>query len=83
MLAHQRGDDIVLSTHIDEALNIIEDRYKYQRSKECFKIIGATLFGVFLQGFITELTTGHALNLVLYTVSGFLGMLFVFLGLRK
>jgi peptidoglycan/LPS O-acetylase OafA/YrhL len=82
-LAYQRGDDEVLSTHIYEALEIIQSRRRRRRWKDFVLAIGGALFGAFVSGFITELSTGHSkLLLAVYVVLGVLGMVLMFAGLQ-
>ncbi len=75
ILAHQKGDDIVLTSHVDEALGVIHNKQKYTRSKELAKVSGGALFGLFIQGFVSELGSGNTVGLILYTLSGLLGIL--------
>jgi hypothetical protein len=82
-LADIQEADVVLSTHVDDAHNIIIRAQKKGWERELFLILGSALFGTFLQGFITELTAGHKGLVIVYTFLGFLGMIMVFIGLRK
>lgn len=82
-LAHQRGDDEVMSSHIHEALNILRGHRKKRRLKEALIIMGAVLFGAFVSGFITEVIYGQSKSaLALYVVAGIVGLLLVFRGLQ-
>ncbi len=82
-LAFQRGDDEVLSTHIYEALDIIQTRKRRKRWKDFMLAIGGALFGAFVSGFITELSAGRSkLLLAVYVVLGILGMILAFAGLQ-
>jgi hypothetical protein len=83
MLAFQEKADLVLSNHIDEAREVISRERKKRWSKDLLIVVGSALFGAFIPGFITELSAGHQLLIVVYTIMGFLGMLLVFLGLRR
>jgi len=51
--------------------------------REPLVVFGSALFGAFIPGFITELSTGHQILTVVYTAMGFSGMLLLFLGLRR
>ena len=83
-LAYQRGDDEVLSTHVFEALNIIQSRKKRKRWKDFMLAIGGALFGAFVSGFVTELSTGHSkLLLAVYVTLGMVGMILIFGGLQE
>ena len=83
-LAYQRGDDEVLSTHIQEALNIIRSRRKERHRKELLIASGGALFGFFVSGFVTELLSGHSkVVLAFYVLAGILGLTLVFSGLQE
>lgn len=83
LVAAQQKAELVLSSHIEEAMNIISREQKRGWSRELLIVVGAALFGAFIPGFITELSTGRQLLIVIYTVLGLLGMFLVFLGLRR
>lgn len=83
VIAFQQRADVVLTPHIEEARNVINREGKKSWSKELLILIGAALFGAFIPGFITELSAGHQLLTVIYTILGLLGMFLVFLGLRR
>jgi hypothetical protein len=83
MLAFQEHADLVLSNHVEEALEVISRERKKRWTRELLIVIGSALFGAFIPGFMTELSAGHQLLIVVYTSIGFLGMLLVFLGLRR
>ena len=82
-LAYQRGDDEVLSTHINEALEIIQSRRRRKRWRDFMLAVGGALFGAFVSGFVTELSTGHSkLLLAVYVLMGVFGMILIFAGLQ-
>jgi len=82
-LAFQRGDDEVLSTHVYEALNTLQNRKNRTRWKDFLLAIGGALFGAFVSGFVTELSTGHSnVLLTVYVVLGLIGMFAIFAGLQ-
>jgi hypothetical protein len=82
-LAYQRGDDEVLTTHVYEALEIIQSRRRRKRWKDFMLAVGGALFGAFVSGFITELSTGHSkLLLSVYVILGVFGMILIFGGLQ-
>ena len=83
MLAFQERADLVLSNHIEEAIQVINRERKKGWTRELMLVLGSALFGAFIPGFVTELSAGHQLLIALYTSLGFLGMLLVFLGLRR
>jgi hypothetical protein len=82
LLSYKRNADVVLSNHIEEALQIVNRQQKSTWSREVILVIGSALFGAFIQGFVSELSTGNTLLIVIYTVLGFIGMLLVFWGLQ-
>lgn len=62
--------------------------YKGERQNKIVEIsliVGSVLFGIFVQGFVTELTSDiiHSFPIIAYTVSGFVGILLIFLGLQR
>lgn len=83
MLAFQEKADLVLSNHVDEAREVIRRERKKRWSKDLLVVVGSALFGAFIPGFITELSAGHQLLIIVYTIMGFLGMILVFAGLRR
>jgi hypothetical protein len=46
-------------------------------------MIGCTLFGAFIPGFMTELSAGCQILIAIYTFMGFVGIILVFVGLRR
>lgn len=83
ILAYRRKDDIVLSTHIEEALDAITKERKQNWTKELSIFVGAAFFGAFIQGFVTELNAGRTGLVAIYTIMGFVGMLLAFWGIRR
>jgi hypothetical protein len=81
-LAAIQEADVVLSTHVDDARDIIKSQ-KRSRARELTLIFGSALLGAFIQGFPTELATGRQVMTLVYTALGFLGMLLIFVGLQK
>jgi hypothetical protein len=83
MIAFREKADLVLSNHVDDAIQVINREQKKRWSRELLIVVGSALFGAFIPGFITELSAGHQLLIVVYTSMGFLGILLVFIGLRR
>lgn len=83
IVASQSKADLVMSSHVEEALEKVKSASKRNWSKEIGIIVGSAMFGAFLQGFITELYTGNALLIAIYTSIGILGMLIVFWAVQK
>lgn len=82
-MAFQQKADMVMSSHINEAREILQSEQKRNWSREIFMILGSAFLGAFIQGFTTELSSGNTFLIATYTVMGFIGMLMVFWGLRK
>jgi hypothetical protein len=77
----ERADE-VLTRHVEEALDIV--KYKGRGwSRDLSTIVGAALFGAFIPGFIDALPKHDTRATVIYTALGFIGMLLVFLGIRR
>jgi hypothetical protein len=82
IIAYRTKADAVLTNHIDEALDVITREKKQTWSRELLIILGSAFVGAFIQGFISELSSGNTLLITTYTVLGFIGMFMVFWGLR-
>jgi hypothetical protein len=83
ILAFQEHADLVLSIHIEEALQVMHRERKKRWTRELLIVVGSALFGAFIPGFMTELSAGHKPLIVIYTSMGFLGIMLVFIGLRR
>ena len=82
-IAYQRKADVVMSSHIIEAREILQSEYRKNWFREILIVLGSAFLGAFIQGFTTELSTGNSVLIAVYTAMGFSGMLMVFWGLRK
>jgi hypothetical protein len=83
-LAYQRRDDEVLSTHVYEALEVIQSRKTRKRWKDFMLAIWGAMFGAFVSGFATQLNTGNSkVLLAFYVIVGVLGMILIFAGLQE
>jgi hypothetical protein len=83
LLAFQENADLVLSSHVADARHIITRERQKRWTRELLIVLGSTLFGAFISGFITELSAGHRLLIAVYTLMGLIGMALVFGGLRR
>jgi hypothetical protein len=83
LIAYRSKADLVLSTHVDEALDTVNRNRKQTWSRELLIILGSALLGAFVQGFISELSSGNSWLIATYVALGFIGMFLVFLGLRR
>ena len=83
VIAYRSKADVVLTTHVDEALDKIYKERRQSWGKELLIVLGGAFFGAFIQGFISELSSGNAILIATYVILGFIGMFMVFLGLRK
>ena len=53
------------------------------KMKSFMLAVGGALFGAFVSGFVTELSTGHSkLLLAVYVMMGVFGMILIFAGLQ-
>ncbi|MBT3320746.1 MAG: hypothetical protein HN392_00500 [Anaerolineae bacterium] len=73
-LAYQEKADVILSSHIEDANELIRTKRKDAISKQVSQIIGGAFFGAFIQGFVTELSNGNALLIGIYVALGFVGV---------
>ncbi len=69
--------------HIDAAIDEIKVNRRNRPKKELALIIGSSMFGAFVQGFITEIWNGNTTLIVIYVLCGFIGMIIVFMGLKS
>jgi len=83
MIAYQQRADLVMSSHVNEAHEILQSEHKKNWSREILMILGSSLLGAFVQGFTTELSAGNTTLIAVYTIMGFIGILMVFWGVRK
>jgi len=83
LIAYRSKADLVLSTHVDEALDTINKDTNRSWSRELTIILGSALLGAFVQGFVSELSSGNPLLIATYVALGFIGMFLVFWGLRR
>ena len=82
-IAIARRADRVLPAHIDAALAVLNKLARRSWLDEFAVIIGSLFFGVFLQGFVSNLQAGNTLLIASYTVIGFVGLFMAFWGLRR
>ena len=80
-VAFQEGADEVQSNHVKEAINNIGRNRNKNWWHDLLKIIGGTLFGVFIPGFISSIKPTNITLIIIYTVIGFIGMLLMFIGI--
>jgi acyl dehydratase len=82
-IAFSRRADGVLPAHVDEALAVLNKLARRSWLSEFAVIIGSLFFGVFLQGFVSNLPAGNTLLIASYTAIGFVGIFLAFWGLRR
>lgn len=75
LAAIRRNDSWILISHIDEALETIrEKQYRRKTYQQVAIGLGSALFGAFILGFPTELTSGkNGFILLLYVAMGVAG----------
>jgi len=83
LLAYRRDAEEVLSNDVKEALELMTRQHGVVWQNQLLIVIGGAVIGVFVQGFVNELTSGNATLMGVYTVIGFIGMLLVFWALRR
>jgi len=83
LLAWNRNDDIVLSNHVEAALNFIRKSEEKKRVRELAMLFGSAFIGAFLQGALTELSNNRAVWVFVYAILGMIGAFLVFWGFRK
>jgi hypothetical protein len=76
-------DEIVLVKHVEEAREIINRERKKTWHRQLLIVLGSTFCGAFIPGFIEGISSSSSVLTVIYTCVGFLGMLILFLGLRR
>jgi len=84
-LAYQQKADIVLSSHVEEAHDIVLSERKKSWSNELKLAFGGALLGTFFQGFANELslTSLRPFWITFYVIAGFAGAFLIFWGLRR
>ena len=82
VIAYRSNSVQVQSSHVEEAIEIINRSKKQLWSKDMLLTVGGAFFGTFVQGFVTEFSTKdvNASAVVIYVILGFLGSFLVFWG---
>ncbi len=76
VIAHRRRDDMVLRSHVEEALDLIHLERKQKWWKSLAIILGGVFFGAGARGFITELQGLRSPSIILlYVILAFVGLL--------
>ncbi|MDR0629840.1 MAG: hypothetical protein LBG24_09440 [Treponema sp.] len=83
IIAFNEDSDEVQSVHVKKASERLKKFQAINWKIELSKIIGGTLLGVFIPGFITSIVPLNIVALVLYTLSGLVGLSLVFIGIRN
>ncbi len=83
LIAHRQGADIVLSCHVNEAIERNSRTKSNGFYRELISIVGAVFLGAFVDGFFPHLLQGNTLLVALYVIFGFGGMLAVVWSLRN
>jgi hypothetical protein len=80
IIAYRSNSIEVLPSHVDEAIEVVNNSRKRRWSKDLVITVGGAFFGTFVQGFITELSNNsvNVYAVFIYVALGFLGMLMVF-----
>jgi hypothetical protein len=80
ILAYRRGDDEVQSSHVLDALRILNRNRSQSRKRSIITISGSGMFGVFLSQFVTQTLAGNTLFLAVFAIVGLLGLALIFYG---
>jgi hypothetical protein len=83
ILAAIDKSDEVQTRHIQSSVQLLYSKDKPSWRKELSKLFGGALFGAFVPGFINALNSANTSFIVLYTASGFVGLLLMVLATRK
>jgi len=76
IIAHRRHDDMVLRSHVEEALDVIHLERKQKWWKSFVTILGGVFFGAGARGFITELQGSREPTIItIYVILAFVGLL--------
>jgi hypothetical protein len=74
-IAYHHGDEIVLTNHVKEAFEIIRGERRKSRWREFAIVFSSAFFGIFLQGFLSEMakfetipSTGSTVTTTIYGV---------------
>lgn len=82
--AHRRGDDEVMSTHVQEAVKSLRSHRQHRLRKDFLIALGGALFGAFITGFISELSAGqNRLVIAGYVALGIIGLPLIFINLQE
>lgn len=80
LLAYERGDDLVLSTHVSDALDILQRERQRNWRREFVIVVGSSFLGAGGQGFFTELGNQPArpLFIAFWAIMAFVSIIAVF-----
>jgi hypothetical protein len=82
IIAFQRNDGVVLKSHVDEALEMIQQERKQKFERAWSGAAGGVIFGAFVQGIIAELAGKmNPAVVAIYIILGLLGLILIFVGL--
>ncbi len=82
LIADKNKAEIVLSSHVEEALKKLRPSGSKFWPRELVMLIGSAFFGAFVPGFVNELSNGNTVLIAIYTILGFTGMLMVTWAIR-
>ncbi len=83
IIAYRNNAKKIALSHVEEAIEHINKTKKRQWSKDLLITVGGAFFGAFVQGFITELSSGNSILVAVYVMLGFAGVLMVFWGISR
>ena len=84
LIAQREDKNKVQVDHIEEAYHNLLSRPKEQNNKEIIQMVGCTLFGSFVPGFINAASNGLVTEIIIYFPIGIIGLALFLIGfLRK
>lgn len=83
ILALRRDNDVVQTTDVRDAYGFIVRRRSKAWVPQLLLIVGSSLFGAFIPGFISEVRNSDPMLLSVYVAMGIVGIAMVFSGLLR
>ena len=80
LLAFRRGDDEVQSSHVADALRIVNQIRRQGRKKSLVTILGSGMFGVFVSQSVTQFLANNISYFAGFVIVGVVGLWLIFYG---
>ena len=81
LLAYERGDNEVQSTHVRDALRIVNQNRAETWRKRLSAVLGAIMFGTFADGLAGQLAAGSVSVPIVHALLGVLGGFLIWYGI--